>query len=390
MLPPLEGAGPRKPLATTRAATTQQAVTGPATPIAPPVRVDPLSRTALGHLSWGMDPSTKRPWTPAGLQAAMQTNPALKRDVNAMLKRARNTVDQPLPPLARIYSEGLLASDPRKIKTGQTMKRFDDVAAWGFAARMAPSPLKEQCQKRVNDTLLAWAKTYKPTGNPINENRFLSFFQAADQALPTMTADQQAKVRGWIKSFVTSSEKVHLAGLCDINNWRTFNLQIRATGAAVIGDSAAMKRASHDLDAVLKKTISANGESFDFRHRDALHYHVYNTAALLNLASMTPQVLTADAKKRIENSVTFMKPYYLGKKKHLEFKNTQVAFDIARRNAGEPKYQIHQWDPREADEVLQLARAVFPGVRAWSKPAEADGMGARQELMATLRWPDRG
>ncbi|MFO0598109.1 MAG: alginate lyase family protein [Myxococcaceae bacterium] len=346
-------------------------------------------RQPLGHLSWGTDPKTNRPWTPAGLQAAMATNPALARDVPAMLKRAAQTVGQPLPPLKRIYSEGLLASDPRKIETGKTLKRFDDVAAWGFAARMAPSPLKEQCQQRITQTLLAWSKTYVPTGNPINENRFLSFFQAADQALPTTTADQQAKVRGWIKSFVTTSEHVHLAGLCDINNWRTFNLQIRATGAAVIGDQAAMKRASAALDSVLKRTIAANGESFDFRHRDALHYHVYNLSALLNLASLTPQVLTTDAKRRIEHAVTFMKPYYLGTKKHLEFQHTQVAFDIERRNAGEPAYQVHRWDPREADDVLQLARAVFPSVRGWTAKAEADGMGARQELMATLRWPAR-
>lgn len=382
MLLPLDGPGPRKPLA--RAQTTQQVVVAPV----PPVRIDPLSRNALGHLSWGMDPTTRRPWTPAGLQAAK--SPAIARDVKAMLKRARLTVDKPLPPLDRIDSEGLLASDPRKVKTAETLKRFDDVTAWAFAARVAPSPLKEQCQKRVTETLLAWAKTYKPTGNPINENRFLALFQAADQALPTMKAEQQAKVRAWIKSFVTTSEKVPLAGLTDINNWRTFNLQIRATGAAVVGDQAALKRVSRELDVLLKKTISANGESFDFRHRDALHYHVYNVSALLNLASMTPQVLTADAKQRIENSVTFVKPYFLGKKKHLEFKNTQVQFDLDRRNAGEPSYQIHPWDPREADEVLQLARALFPSVRTWSKPAEADAMGARRELTASLRWPERG
>lgn len=320
----------------------------------------------------------------------METNPALKRDVHAMLKRARLTVGTPLPPLARISSEGLLATDPRKIRTAATLKRFDDVAAWGFAARMAPSPLKEQCQQRVTETLLAWAKTYEPTGNPINENRFLAFFQAADQALPTMTAPQQAKVRAWIQSFVTTSERVQLPGLCDINNWRTFNLQIRATGAAVLGDHASLRRTSKALDALLQKTISANGESFDFRHRDALHYHVYNLSALLNLASLTPQVLTADARKRIEHAVSFMKPYYLGRKQHLEFKHTQVAFDIERRNAGEPAYQVHRWDPREADRVLQLARALFPGVRGWSNAAEADGMGPRAELMASLRWPGRG
>jgi hypothetical protein len=50
--------------------------------------------------------------------------------------------DKPLPPIAHIYSEGLLASDPRKVKTGQTLKRFDEVTAWAFAARLAPTPVR--------------------------------------------------------------------------------------------------------------------------------------------------------------------------------------------------------------------------------------------------------
>jgi hypothetical protein len=193
-----------------------------------------------------------------------------------------------------------------------------------------------------------------------------------------------------VHRFVTTSEHVHLPGAEDFNNWRTFNLEIRASAAAVVGDQAAIGRVSHTLDSLLKKTISADGSSYDFHDRDALHYHVYNLSALLSLATTCPQAVSAQSRHRIEKSVQFLAPYYLGKKKHLEFVHTHVAFDIARRKAGEPAYQIHVWNPREADTVLQQARALFPSVRAWSARAEAGGMGARNELTTSLRWPGRG
>lgn len=370
--------------------TTPSKVATPAVRVPAPPRVDPAQNQALGTLSWGLNPATRRPWTPAGLRAAMETSPALARDAKGLLKRARNTVDQPFRAIPRIFSEGLLASDPRKIETQKTLKRLDDVQAWAFAARFAEEPLRSKAKAAVTAALLDWAKTYKPTGNPINENRLLPLIEAADLALPGMKPGEQQRVRGFLKELLRTSEEVRLPGLCDINNWRSFNLQVRGAAAAVLGDRAATARVSKALDGLLKRTVEADGSSFDFHHRDALHYHVYNLEALVGLAASVPRAVSPESRRRIERALEFMKPYYLGRKKHLEFQHTQVQFDLDRRNAGEPSYQVHRWDPREADAVLQRARAVFPAIRAWSGAAEAGRMRERYELLASLQWPARG
>lgn len=387
---PIEGGSARSAPRPASVTTPSKVATTVATPTAPAKRVDPADGQALGALSWGLNPATRRPWTPASLRAAMETSPGLARDVQAQLKRARATVDQPFRAIPRINSEGLLASDPRKIETQKTLKRLDDVQAWAFAARFAQEPLRSKAKAAVTSSLLDWAKTYKPTGNPINENRLLSLVEAADLALPTMKAGDQQKVRGFLKNLLHTSETVKLQGLCDINNWRSFNLQIRAATAAALGDRAALGRVSKALDGLLKRTIEADGSSFDFHHRDAFHYHVYNLEALVGLAASVPQAVSPESRRRIESAVEFMKPYYLGQKQHLEFQHTKVQFDIARRDAGEPKYQVHVWDPHEADALLQRARAIFPGVRAWSAGAEPDRMSQRYELQASLLWPARG
>ncbi len=344
---------------------------------------------ALGHFSWGLDPTTRKPWTPAALAQAATTSPALAHDLRVVMKKAKDTVGTPLPTLAHLYSEGLLASDPRKQKTGAVTRRFDDVYAWAVAARMGPPALQPAAQKAAISTLMSWATKYKPNGNPINEQKFLSMFQAADLVMPLMSAAQQQTVRKWIHSFVPAAEHFPLQGMCKINNWKTFSLQIRGAAATAVGDQAALGKVRHELDTLLKETIRSDGSSLDFHHRDSFHYHLYNSEALLDLAMYAPGAVSDTSKARIEKTFAFVKPYYLGQKKHLEFKNTQVAFDRYRAANGETKYAPHQWDPHEADALLQRARAFFPAVRAWSGGSEARNAGVRNELGASLRWPAR-
>jgi hypothetical protein len=358
-----------------------------ATPAAP--NTSRAANVAMGHFSWGMDPATRKPWTPASIQKALATDPALARDLKATLKRATTTIATPLPTISKMDSEGLLASDPRKIKSGAVTRRFDDVYAWAVAARLGPPALQAKATQATIDTLMSYAQKYKPTGNPINEHNFLPFFKAADLAMPLMSAHQQKVVRAWMQSFVHAAEHFPLPGMEAINNWKTFSLQIRGTAATALGDRAELAKTSKELESLLKKTIRADGSSLDFHHRDAFHYHLYNSEALLDLAISAPGAVSETSKKLIEKTFTFIKPYYLGQKKHMEFQHTQVAFDRQRAAAGEKKYQPHPWDPREADKQLQRARAIFPSLRPWSAKSEAAGAGLRGEFEASLKWPQR-
>ncbi len=355
-------------------------------PVAPP----PLFKQALGRFSYGLDPSTRRPWTPAALQAQMTRSPALTRDVKATLATAKATVGTPLPTLTIMYSEGLLASDPRKIKSGAVTRRFPEVYSWAVAARMGPPELQAKAAKATITTLLSYTAKYKPTGNPINEHNFLPMFQAADLVMPMMTAPQQKAARAWLHSFITAAEHYPLQGMRKVNNWKTFSLQIRGTAAQALGDTKALSKTSHELDTLLEATIRADGSSLDFHHRDAFHYHLYNSEALMDLAMYLPGAVSDASKRRIEKTFEFIKPYYLGQKTHVEFAHSKVAFDRYRATHGEAKYKPHPWNPREADALLQRARALFPSLRPWSQLAEENDAGIRNELGASMRWPARG
>ena len=51
------------------------------------------------------------------------------------------------------------------------------------------------------------------------------------EVMPLMSAAQQQTVRKWIHSFVPAAEHFPLQGMCKINNWKTFSLQIRGAAA---------------------------------------------------------------------------------------------------------------------------------------------------------------
>jgi hypothetical protein len=65
------------------------------------------------------------------------------------------------------------------------------------------------------------------------------------------------------------------------------------------------------------------------------------------------------------------------------------SFDAYRAQHGEARYQPHEWDPRDADPLLQRARAMFPGLRPWTGPAEGKRAPASEQLATSLQWPQR-
>ncbi len=112
--------------------------------------------------------------------------------------------------------------------------------------------------------------------------------------------------------------------------------------------------------------IFADGSGIDFKDRDALHYHVYNLKAWIELAVFTPEVLTPFAQSRIEQALLFIKPYYEGTLQNIEFEHSIIKFDAARRDAGQPEFQNIPWKPESANELLRVARCVFPAIQLWT------------------------
>ena len=335
----------------------------------------------LGRMNWGVDPSGK-PWTPKTLAAALPHNPALEAQYKKAMKQAEKALTLEYPVLARFDSEGRLAGDPRKVRTAAARKTFEPLFALAVASRFGPPGLAAKAQAKALPVLMQWVKTYKPEGNPINETGFPQLFRTLELMRPFMSDAQVKETRGWLREFIRVHDRVELQGLCKVNNWYDWRLAIQGAAAKALGDDKALASVRAKLDKQVPQSVKGDGSTFDFHHRDALHYHLYTVQAWTTLATVAPEAFTQRARAEVLKSLQFIRPYYEGKKIHVEFVKSQVAFDKARARNGEAEYQPHAWNPREADVVLQQARAVFPEIRAWSAPSTAKNDTLSRELVA--------
>jgi hypothetical protein len=128
---------------------------------------------------------------------------------------------------------------------------------------------------------------------------------------------------------------------------------------------------------------------YDFRQRDALHYHVYNLAAFVFAASFTPDVLDPPARKAIGDALDFLRPYFVGEKTHREFVCSSVRFDRERSAAGIEEYHTNPWKPERARELLRAARPVFPEILPWTTGIVDDHYSPVLRLSAALHGEGR-
>jgi hypothetical protein len=128
---------------------------------------------------------------------------------------------------------------------------------------------------------------------------------------------------------------------------------------------------------------------YDFRQRDALHYHVYNLEAFVFAATFTPDVLEQTGHKAINDALDFLRPYYAGQKVHREFVCSTVPFDRERANAGIEEYGTKPWKPERARKLLRDARPVFPEIKPWTANIVDEHYSPVQKLSAVLHGEGR-
>jgi peptidoglycan hydrolase-like protein with peptidoglycan-binding domain len=336
---------------------------------------------ALGLMNWGTDPSGK-PWTPETLAAALPNNPGLEALYKKALKQAGKALDLEYPVLAKFDSEGRLKGDPRKEKTGEARRTFEPLLSLALAARFGPPELAAKAQAKAVPVLMQWVETYKASGNPINETAFPQLFRSLELVQPFLTDAQKKETRQWLRSFIKVHNQVDLPGLCAVNNWYDWRLAIQGAAAQALGDDKALATVRTKLEKQISHSVRNDGSTFDFHHRDSFHYHLYTLQAWLTLATSAPEAFTPKARGELLKAIQFMKPYYEGKKTHIEFQDTQVAFDKARAANGEETYMPHPWNPAEANRVLQLARGIFPEIRDWTSGSTVTNDSLHNELLA--------
>lgn len=298
-------------------------------------------------------------WTAAQC-AALQATAATLTEANHQLRdEADAALNRDPQPVAIILYEGHLGDHPDRIDTVGHLADISAIRALCYQWILTQDARYADAAQRY---ILAWATTYKPTGNPINENKLSSLISGYAYLRTRMSADDGIVVDAWLRDLARQEMKGK-----QTTNWESKRIKIVALIGIALNDDI-LKTWAHDRYVVyLGVGLHPDGSSEDFHKRDALSYHSGGLKPLLELClianSNGDDWYHAEAANgaSVAKSVAFMIPYIDGTKTHAEWVTTTVQLDRQRAASGDPHYQPGRiYQPKEALGVLDLAGAFEP------------------------------
>ncbi|HEV3104403.1 MAG TPA: alginate lyase family protein [Trinickia sp.] len=294
------------------------------------------------------------------LQTSERTNAeppaqALMRSVSARLN------DQPKP-LERLHTEGTL---PHEGIYDQSIEAEKDLDLMRDAALVWRATADDRYLKLVDRFLFAWATTYRPSFNPIDETHFDAMILAYDMtasALPVKTRNAtvafiETLANGYVERI--GSEPRPLSGTYR-NNWESHRVKLVAMAAFTLDERKLIGAAQRLFIEQVGNNIAPDGATVDFAERDALHYVTYDLEPLVVAALAARRHNRNWLAERAANGASlalaldWLVPYALGEKTHDEFVNSRVALDAKRRESGLPGTS-GPWNPARAAELFHLA-----------------------------------
>jgi hypothetical protein len=307
-------------------------------------------------------------WCPLVSPAASAANKPDATD-GAMAEVARHLHDRPHP-MVHVHTQGSL---PHQGIHDESVRAEQD---WTIALHAAvawrrtgnPDDLQQ-----VDRYLQAWASTYRPDFNPIDETNLDQLFSAyvlTHDALSSNTRSTTARLIRTLGEGYIDRVRQHAGStyINDINNWQSHRIKLIATAAAALGDRSMLAIARKLFLTQVAANIHADGSTIDFAQRDALHYVVYDLQPLVQaaLAASPYDQGWLSARSASGSSVAaaldWLAPYAEGHRVHQEFVHTEEPFDIERRQAGLKGYD-GAWDPRTSGALYAYAAELLPRYR---------------------------
>ena len=293
--------------------------------------------------------------TEAGQQFA-----EIKREADAALKAEPN-------PIHHIRSEGKLSSDPERIQTQKSTPDLKKMYALGFAYAVtgdAAYPAK------ARSILKAWAKVNESRGDPIDDTGLEQAIVAYDLVRATCSTEEKRAIDEWLRKtadaeMATARKKSSTTR----NNWHSHRLKIVGLVGLLLDDKKLTDWTVGAFKEQIDQNLYADGSSYDFHERDALHYHCYDLEPLLTLAIAAGQAHidlyshTSKEGASIAKSVRFVVQYCDGSKTHAEFVNSKVSFDKKRADSGDAHYKAGTlFEPKNGRHTLELAAYFDPSL----------------------------
>jgi hypothetical protein len=270
------------------------------------------------------------------------------------------SLNDPPHPVERLATAGKLASDPSKVESRAALEDMRKLTAFGYAYAVTSSSAYCGAAKSM---ILAWARTYRPSGSPIDETKLEPLFITYGLTQQSFSPQERETVDSWLRLIVQQERAaIRADSVTAYNNWNSHRLNIVASVGWLLQDASLVSETLSEFKTHISRNLLPDGSSFDFHQRDALHYHCYDLEPLLSVAiaahahGIELYDYESASGASLRKSVRFLVPYCDGTATHAEWVHSKVEFDRARARAGEAKFETGaNFDPHDALRVLELA-----------------------------------
>ncbi len=273
-------------------------------------------------------------------------------------KEATTKLDLEPNPIAKINYEGLVNTNPQRIKSVESLREMDDVATVFQYWQVSENPRAAAMLQRF---ILAWAETYVPTGNDVNENKFYPIFTAYESLRETFPEENRNKIDAWILTMGELHAEA-VASSTHLTNRYTKHLRLLALFGRILDKPEWQEAAQVGLKRFVTESLRPDGTSLDLERRDTLTYHNSALRPVIELAVLAgpdgPALYnwTSPQNSSLKKSVDYVIPYADGTLKREEWRNTQVDLDRRRAAAGLAEYQPGKlFDPKDALKLMEEA-----------------------------------
>ena len=288
---------------------------------------------------------------------------AVGKAYDMQAQTADRALEEAPHPIDTIRTEGLLAGDPKKTATQQSLRDMNKIYALALVYRVSGD---RKYLEKAKEFLQAWARTNHPKGDPIDDTNLDRAIEAYDMVKQDLPRDENAVIVGWLRNTAQTElggRYYHPERPSHFNNWHSHRLKIVGEIAFAIGDTALQTYTINGLKTQLEKNLNPDGSSIDFTSRDALHYHVYDLEPLLKLITVLERATgvnyysyVSPTGSSIRKSVDWLIPFVDGTKTHAEFVNSTVDFDRKRAQNNEAAYKAGTlFEPKSGLGTLVLA-----------------------------------
>jgi hypothetical protein len=279
------------------------------------------------------------------LQKAIKNDERVKKTFEKYKIDAEKALADTPNPIAKVTSEGLLEGNPAKTAS---LKAVNDVfKVYALAINYRVYNDKKYLDK-ADEYLMAWAKVNTPTDDPIDGTKMDEMIAGYDLVRSYLPAADVKQIDAWFDILANehvNSKYAKNGRITGINNWNSHRIKVVAMVAYTIHTKKYDQFIFDELEKQIAQNLYADGSGFDFKQRDALHYHIYTLEplfkAIIPIYRATGKnyyTFISTSQSSIQKSVQFLVPFVTGEKTHGEFQNSTVQFDRDRAKNGEKGY----------------------------------------------------